>query len=104
MVLPTLTKEQRAEALLKAAAARKIRAEVKEKLKIGELGLKEVFEQVKSIEAISKMKVIALLEAMPGVGKVRAENFMQKFGIANSRRLRGLGPKQLNALLEEFKS
>jgi ribosomal protein S13 len=41
---------------------------------------------------------------MPGVGKIRAENLMERIGIAQSRRLRGLGPNQLNALLAEFSS
>jgi ribosomal protein S13 len=50
------------------------------------------------------MKVIALLESMPGVGKIRAENLMERIGIASSRRLRGLGPNQLSALLSEFSS
>ena len=48
------------------------------------------------------MKVIALLESMPGVGKIRAESLMERIGIAQSRRLKGLGPHQINALLEEF--
>lgn len=102
MVLPSLTKEERQAALLKAATNRKIRAELREKLKKGQITLKNAFDLVSSNEAIAKMKVIALLESMPGVGKVRAENLMDKIGIAQSRRLKGLGPHQLNALLEEF--
>ncbi len=102
MVLPSLTKEERQAALLKAATNRKIRAEIKEKLKKGQITLKNAFELVSTNEAIAKMKVIALLESMPGVGKVRAENLMEKIGIAESRRLKGLGPHQMNALLEEF--
>ena len=50
------------------------------------------------------MKVVAFLESMPGVGKIRAENIMERLGIAPSRRLRGLGPNQINALLTEFSS
>ena len=64
--------------------------------------MKSAFEQVSSNEAIAKMKVMALLESMPGVGKIRAENLMERIGIAQSRRLKGLGPHQINALLEEF--
>ena len=102
MALPSLTKEERQAALLKAAANRKIRAELREKLKKGQLSLKAAFEQVSSNEAIAKMKVMALLESMPGVGKIRAENLMERIGIAQSRRLKGLGPHQISALLEEF--
>ncbi len=104
MVLPQLTAAERSAALLKAAAARKVRAELREKLKNNELSLQEAFNKISENEAVGKMKVIALLESMPGVGKIRAENLMQKIGIANSRRLRGLGPNQISALLEEFSS
>src|SRR5256714_9040616 len=48
------------------------------------------------------MKVSALLEAMPGVGKVRAQQIMERLEIAPSRRLRGLGDRQRKALLADF--
>jgi ribosomal protein S13 len=48
------------------------------------------------------MKVSALLEALPGVGKVRAQQIMERLEIAPSRRLRGLGERQRKALLAEF--
>jgi ribosomal protein S13 len=48
------------------------------------------------------MKVSALLEAMPGVGKVRARQIMERLGIAESRRVRGLGANQRTALEHEF--
>ncbi len=104
MALPNLTKEERAAALLKAAAARKVRAELREKLKTGQLKLADAFSRIHSEDAVGKMKVIALLESMPGVGKIRAENLMERIGIAPSRRLRGLGPNQLSALFSEFNS
>ena len=37
------------------------------------------------------MKVSALLESLPGVGKVRAKQIMERLDIAESRRIRGLG-------------
>ena len=54
MALPSLTKEERQAALLKAAANRKIRAELREKLKKGQLSLKAAFEQVSSNEQSQK--------------------------------------------------
>jgi hypothetical protein len=104
MALPNLTKEERAAALLKAAAARKVRAEVREKLKNRQITLTDVFSRIRVEDAVGKMKVVAFLESMPGVGKIRAENIMERLGIAPSRRLRGLGPNQINALLTEFSS
>ena len=102
MALPELTEEQRAAALEKAAAARRARAELKERLKRGGTTLGDVLEQADSDEVLGKMKVSALLEALPNVGKVRAQQIMEELEIASSRRLRGLGDRQRKALLERF--
>jgi ribosomal protein S13 len=48
------------------------------------------------------MKVSALLESLPGVGRVRARQIMQEVGISESRRVRGLGQNQISALLSRF--
>lgn len=102
MALPTLTPEQRQAALEKAAKARQLRAEVKARLKSSTASLTEVIAESKANEVIAKLKVVDLLQAMPGVGKVRAQEIMQRIGIADSRRLRGLGANQISALLTEF--
>jgi hypothetical protein len=102
VALPELTEEQRAAALEKAAAARRARAELKERLKRGGTTLGDVLDQADSDEVLGKMKVSALLEALPGVGKVRAQQIMERLEIAPSRRLRGLGERQRKALLAEF--
>ena len=102
MALPPLTPAQRAAALEKAAKARKDRAEVKNNLKRGGITLPAVLKQGQSDDTVGKMKVSALLEAMPGVGKVRARQIMERLGIAESRRVRGLGANQRTALENEF--
>ena len=102
MALPPLTPDQRAAALEKAAKARKDRAGVKNNLKRGGTTLPAVLKQGQSDDIIGKMKVSALLEAMPGVGKVRARQIMERLGIAESRRVRGLGANQRTALENEF--
>ncbi len=102
MALPPLTPDQRAAALEKAAKARKERAEVKNNLKRGTLKLPAVLKQGQTDDTVGKMKVSALLEAMPGVGKVRARQIMERLGIAESRRVRGLGANQRTALEHEF--
>jgi hypothetical protein len=102
VALPPLTPEQRAAALEKAAKARKDRAEVKNNLKRGAITLPAVLKQGQSDDTVGKMKVSALLEAMPGVGKVRARQIMERLGIAESRRVRGLGANQRTALENEF--
>jgi hypothetical protein len=102
VALPQLTEEQRAAALQKAAEARRARAEWKARLKSGGTTLEEVLKEADSDEVLGKMKVSALLEALPGVGKVRASQAMERLEIAESRRLRGLGDRQRKALLAEF--
>jgi hypothetical protein len=102
VALPQLTEEQRAAALEKAAAARRARAELKERLKRGGTTLKDVLAKADNDEVLGKMKVTALLEALPGVGKVRARQIMEEIGISESRRVRGLGANQIAALVERF--
>jgi len=93
VALPPLTPEQRAEALQKAAIARKERADVKNRLKRGAVTLSEVIKDGSTDDIIGKMKVSALLESLPGVGKVRAKQIMERLGIAESRRAGGEAPK-----------
>ncbi len=102
MALPPLTPEQRQAALEKAAASRRERAEVKNRLKHGAVSLAEVLKDGQTDDVIGKMKVVAVLEAMPGVGKVRAQKIMERLEISPSRRVRGLGAKQREALVREF--
>lgn len=99
---PVLTDAQRKAALLKAAEARRIRADLKERLKMGSVTLTEVLQQASADEIVGKTKVLAVLESLPGVGKVKARRLMEDIGIAESRRLRGLGDQQRAALLESF--
>ena len=101
MPLPTLTPEQRQQALEKAAEARRKRAELKAQLKSGNTSLATVLAK-DSDETVGKMKVSSVLESIPGVGKVRARKIMEKLDISASRRVRGLGSKQKDALLAEF--
>lgn len=99
---PILTPEQRAAALQKAAIARRARAEVKERLKMGVLSLPELFREADANEILAKLKVVAVIESLPGVGKVKAKRLMEELEIAASRRLGGLGVKQRAALLNKF--
>ena len=102
MALPPLTPEQRAAALDKAAAARRERAAVKNRLKHSGASLNEVLKEGQANDVIGRMKVSAVLESLPGVGKVRARKIMESLEISESRRVRGLGTNQLAALEREF--
>jgi hypothetical protein len=101
MPLPTLTPEQREQALAKAAEARKLRAELKGQLKSEKVSLRDVLTR-QGDEVVGKMKVSSVLESLPGVGKVRARRIMERLDISATRRVRGLGNKQKESLLTEF--
>jgi signal recognition particle GTPase len=99
---PSLSPDQRQAALDKAAAARRQRAELKEKLKMGSITLKELLEQAERDEIVGKMKVVAVLESLPGVGKVKARRLMEEIGISEARRVQGLGENQRKKLFERL--
>lgn len=102
MALPTLTPEQRAAALEKAAIARKKRAALKKDLKDGKITLSEVLKKAKKDDVIGKLKVTALLTSLPGVGQAKCKAIMEQVGISESRRVAGLGPHQSEALVKLF--
>ena len=102
MPLPDLSPEQRAAALEKAAAARKARAELRERLKTKGATVGDVLKQGETDEVIGKMRVSAVLESLPGVGKARAAKIMERLEISPTRRVRGLGANQRKALESEF--
>ncbi len=99
---PSLSPDQRQAALEKAAQARRMRAELKEKLKMGSLTLSELLQQADSDEVVGKMKVLAVLESLPGLGKVKARRVMEEVGISETRRLQGLGEQQRKKLFEKL--
>ena len=98
MALPQLTDEQRKAALEKAAAARHARAELRDKIKRGDVTLVDVLDSEDPIAA--RMKVSALIESLPGYGKAKAAKIMNELGISPSRRVKGLGARQREQLLE----
>jgi transposase len=102
VALPELTPEQRQANLEKAAASRRERAEVKNRLKHSGGSIVDVLAQGQENDVIGKMRVVELLQSMPGLGKVRARQTMERLSISESRRVRGLGANQLAALQREF--
>lgn len=98
MALPELTDEQRRAALEKAAQARHERAELREKLKTGKVTLEEVLDSDDPIA--TRMKVSTLIESLPGYGKAKAAKVMEDLNISPTRRVKGLGARQREQLIE----
>ena len=67
---------------------------------MGSTSLKELLEQAERDDVVGKMKVLSVLESLPGLGKVKARRLMEDVGISESRRVQGLGDKQRARLFE----
>ena len=75
---------------------------MKNRLKHSGATIAEVLAEGEANEVIGKMRVSELLQSMPGLGKVRSAQVMERLKISESRRVRGLGSKQIAALVAEF--
>jgi hypothetical protein len=100
---PILSEEQRKAALEKSVEVRKIRAEIKMKLKLGTLSIEEIIDRSAKDENYGKLKLKSVLESLPGFGKKKAELLLEKLAISDTKRIQGLGVKQKEDLLEEFR-
>ena len=101
---PSLSPQQREAALEKAAAARRVRAETKDQLKMGLVSFDELLRLAESDDLVGKMKTLTALATMQKIGKVKARRLMAEVGIAESRRLKGLGENQRDQLVAFFAS
>ena len=71
---------------------------------MGSISFKELLEQAERDEVVAKMKVLTVLESLPGLGKVKARRLMDEIGISESRRVQGLGAKQRSSLNDKLSS
>jgi hypothetical protein len=101
MDLPRLSDEERKEALKKAAAARSARAALRAQVKSGELSFADVLAKAGD-PVVDKIKVITLIESLPGYGKAKAAKLLTDLDISDTRRVKGLGEKQKAALRERL--
>ncbi|MFE0654726.1 integration host factor, actinobacterial type, partial [Streptomyces sp. NPDC059534] len=90
----------RQEALRKAVARRRERAELLDEIRSGRVSLQSVLER--DDEVAGCIYTHRLLEALPGIGKIRSLKIMKELGIDESRRVQGLGHRQCERLLELF--
>lgn len=102
MSIPTLSPEQLSAAREAATRARRARADLKARLRSGQISLAEALDEAADDDVLAHVKVIDLLKALPRVGDKRAAEIMERLDIAPNRRLRGLGRHQSAGLREEF--
>lgn len=100
MLPPRLSRRSRRKAGQKAVLARQERARVKEEIASGEKFFFELFADER--KSIKRMKLVDLLQSVPGIGKIRADLIMDRAEISSSRRIGGVGKRQLEILRQEF--
>ena len=101
-MLPEMTDEQRAAALERAGLARRTRAEIKALLKTGSLTFTDVMERASEDDLVAGTRVKAIVVSMPGMGKITTKRLMEEIGISETRKLRGLTPRQTKELTDRF--
>jgi hypothetical protein len=97
MALPVMTPEQRADALAKAAEARRAQTAVLDKLKSGTLTIGEVLGGDDPVAARIRVKRAVL--AIPGVGPAKAASALGEAGVQENRRVGGLTTGQRERLV-----
>ena len=100
MLPPRLSGRSRRKAGINAVKARQERAKIKEMIKNGEIFFFDLFDDER--QSVKRMKMIDLLTAVPGIGKTRAELIIGRAGMSPSRRIGGVGSRQLEQLRQEF--
>ena len=100
MALPSLTPAEKKKALEKAQTMRRARAELRAKLKKGNVKFADLISGRKD-PVVQRMKVSYLLKSLPRVGKVKAEKIMEEVGIDESAECRVSGETE-RGLAGEF--
>ena len=100
MLPPRLSSRARRKAGEKAVLARQDRAKVKEQVASGELFFFDLFKDER--KSITRMKLVDLLQSVPGIGQARAQLIFERTKISPSRRIGGVGHRQIELLRQEF--
>lgn len=95
-----ISPEVRAEALKKASEARKRRADFLASIKSGDKDPAEALDEAIADKTLARARVVAFIKAVPGYGSAKAAKLMDELRIHESRRLSGLGSRQVKVLKE----
>lgn len=95
MSLPELTQERREENLRLAMQARAARAELKARMKKGEISFSAALDE----PAAQRIPVKTMIASVPLYGERKAERLMYENNISYRRRVKGLGAKQRAKLI-----
>lgn len=102
-MIPELTDEQRIAALEKAKQMRKQRTELRSQLASRVLTVCDLINLAeRGDKAASGMRVKQVISAMPGYGFKKTQALMHTLGIAECKRVGGLGVNQAQALIAKL--
>lgn len=94
--------ERRAAAMAMAVEVRERRAAVQARLSSGETTLEAVLDEAAVDDIVATIKVLKVVEALPGAGKVASRRSLAVLGIDESARLGRLDAGDREALIREF--
>lgn len=85
-----------------AIAARRARAELKQRLRSGEVSPMKALDEARTAgSAAATLRVTDFLQTFPSFGEVKTQRALEQLGISPRKRLGGLGPQQ-RGRLERF--
>lgn len=87
-----------------AARARQVRYECRSSLRSGETTLADVVARSGSEELIGRIKLLWILESLPGAGKVTTRRSLASLGIDETMSLNQLDESTLQRVLDGFTS
>lgn len=104
MSFNNLSEDDRKKGLEKARIIRKRRAEIKDMLKEEKTTIKKLFKDKELFENyLTNMKVLDLVSALPGNGRVNALKILKNLKINPSKKVGGLGKNQKHNFYRFFK-
>ena len=89
-------------ALAKAAELRRVRADIVDAVADGTVALTGVFQRSADRPMVAGIKILTVLEVVPGVGKVRARRLLEAAGIDEAERIEQLDEDRRRGLLQEL--
>lgn len=92
--------QERSEAFALAAHLRSVHVDTVDRLRRNELGIEDVLRSDDPF--ISRLKVVVILENLPGLSKVLARKIMEDIGLSGYCKVRDLDSRQQAALVDRL--
>jgi len=93
--IPSRSLKQRMDALEKGTAIRVANAQIKREMKVRHLDLSGALQY----PSVGSLKVLTLLQYVPGAGRVKALKILGVLGVSPAKRVDGLSPRQREMLI-----